>query len=773
MTLEEILLKLRVGDMSCMTNEAVQLMNDKAIGIISADSTLSLTQQDVDDLDMLIEISNLLYNNTTLNMLPLDDGIYDMLMIIVKRYNPNYQVGARPVSFESRAEASSNTILDPFVVRDSRLNGNLYGNDFQSINWKYMKPNPLEINGKASKRTRDTAHNYPELVGTLDKCKFVLSDDALKRGMYNASNVEILQRDFFERHINMGLYGPNTPITVIAELKYDGISIEADVSNKILGARTRGDTNNDKAYDFTPVLYGYEFPNSYVKDDEVFGMKFEAILTNAALRELNYSYGKSYKNARNAVQGLLSGEDGRRWRDFITLVPLSASIAPANNMNRAEEINFLNTYYFNREDKLYYQIMQGNYVTVLYQIREFMKAAEYARDSMPFLYDGIVISYMDPYIINALGRQNSVNKWQMAVKFEAMRKDTVFLGYRYTVGKNGVITPMIYYKPIEFYGCIHNHSSGHSFARFENLQLKCGDIITVEYTNDVMPYVIGKTDCEENRMNTNPVVQFPTLCPFCGAPVLFTEKSASCSNPGCPERGIARATNMLEKLDFKGFSEATVRKLGIRSLSDLITIPLSNVMEVLKEKTTANFNEQRQKLLNNKIFDYKIIGSLGFQDIAEITWQLILAHIHIQDIIFQDNTTLSKKLEEIRGIGERTINTILNERSVYKNDLSFIMRMPNVVSTFGSESKVQIRFTGVRDRELMESLANAGYDCREGGVTKHTKILLVPHKGYNSTKVAAAPQDCRIIPIDEFKANPIGIIEAIARSDFDYNFMIP
>ena len=73
---------------------------------------------------------------------------------------------------------------------------------------------------------------------------------------------------------------------------------------------------------------------------------------------------------------------------------------------------------------------------------------------MPFMYDGIVVSFMDFNLIQMLGRVNSVNKWQMAIKFETMKKDTVFLGYDYTVGQNGAITPMIYYKPIEFYGCI-------------------------------------------------------------------------------------------------------------------------------------------------------------------------------------------------------------------------------------------------------------------------------------------------------------------------------
>ena len=46
--------------------------------------------------DCILRISNFLYNNSSINVLPLDDGVYDQLLVIYKRYNPNYQVGAQP-----------------------------------------------------------------------------------------------------------------------------------------------------------------------------------------------------------------------------------------------------------------------------------------------------------------------------------------------------------------------------------------------------------------------------------------------------------------------------------------------------------------------------------------------------------------------------------------------------------------------------------------------------------------------------------------------------
>ena len=46
---------------------------------------------------------------------------------------------------------------------------------------------------------------------------------------------------------------------MVMELKYDGVSVEADVSDRIISTRTRGDTNNNKAVDLSSLLEGYKF----------------------------------------------------------------------------------------------------------------------------------------------------------------------------------------------------------------------------------------------------------------------------------------------------------------------------------------------------------------------------------------------------------------------------------------------------------------------------------------------------------------------------------
>ncbi len=44
-------------------------------------------------------------------------------------------------------------------------------------------------------------------------------------------------------------------------------------------------------------------------------------------------------------------------------------------------------------------------------------------------------------------------------------------------------------------------------------------------------------------------------------------------------------------------------------------------------------------------------------------------------------------------------------------------------------------------------------------VTKSTNILLVPYAGFSSTKLNKIGDLCKVIPIDQFKANPAAYID--------------
>jgi len=720
-----------------------------------------LDARDVNDLGLLLNICNILYNNTDMDPLPIEDGVYDLLLEKYKKYNPNFQVGAEPVQYTETVGNIVSTgpeIINPFIHPDEKFVDPIFEDRLFNMPIPTKRDftiNPFIHTDLLSKGLRNTAHNYPELVGTLNKCKFVANYQAQDQGVFDDPKVQILERDFFQPVIEAGILDPNKEFSMVLELKYDGISVEADILNgEVVGARSRGDTGNDEATDLTPILQGYKFKHATDPrlPDYEFGMKFEAVITYDNIERMRRELGKDYKNARNAIIGIFGSSNARMYRDYITLVPLATSL---HGMNRVEELEFMNKYYHSGE-YCRYTVVTGNFLEVMYMIKRFVDEAEYVRGVLPIMYDGVVVSFLDPVIREKLGRKNSVNQYSAAVKFNTMKKLTRFIGYTYTVGQTGSITPMINYTPIEFYGMVQTKSSGHSYKRFKELGLRVGDVLMAEYVNDVMTY-ITKPDIEENLRNEAPVVEFITHCPECGHVLVESDsgKSIYCPNPNCKGRKIARMTAMLKKINFKGVAEETVKQIDIYTLREFLEMDYDYLKDHgVGPEFSANIIEQIKAFKASSIYDYRIIGALGFTNLAEAAWKIVLQNFSLEQVMSFDDDDLRIALMHLKGLGPISVQTIVNERKWFADDLIYISKMPNVIVSLGqSVTGKHIRFSGCRDHDMMTHLQQMGHDCTEGSVTRETDILLVPALGFTSTKTAKLPPNAIIVPIGEFRAH--------------------
>lgn len=751
--------ELKNGNIRIIDMNNKIFLNEEAMRLLNLEV---LDNNDIEALDLIIRISNAVYHNVNNDALvPIDDGVYDLLMVLISKCMNNYQVGSDDIFFgdlyQDLNESNKQALICP-VKKIPNCDNNFYYQDIlhnRNITSRDLIVSPVKRLKNIQRRVVNTPHIYPNLVGTLDKCKFVLNSQAKELGVFDDPNVRIFERDFIQKHIQEGIIHPDEKFFMVAELKYDGTSVEAEVSDHVISARSRGDTNNDIATDYTSILEGYRFPLAEGIASEVIGMKFEAILTKNNLMRLGQLQGKVYKNARNAIAGILGSNDGNLFRDYITLVPLECEHPVLNDLDRIGRIEFMNTFYTSGVD-LKYAIISGTYKEILFKVKRFVEEAEALRLYMPFLYDGVVVSYINEDKIAKLGRENSINKYSMAIKFNPMKHQTTFLGYSYTIGQSGVITPMIHYNPVEFYGGIHTKSSGHSYKRFNELGLRKGDLIDVTYTNDVMPYVT-KPDIEPNRENTNPIEEFPKTCPCCGTELIFTDKSAICPNINCKERNNARMENMLDKLQLKDFAGERLQAIGKYSLTELMDLRVDDI-KFLGDINAQKFVDRMNELKTKPIYDYQIIGALGFTGIAQEKWKLILTHFSPLWLMANyDKDEFVSQLVAIKGIGPATAETIKNEMWFFIKDLTRIIEMENVIPSYGrnniQNSKV-IRFTGFRDKALIDKLNSMGIDAGEGSVTKGTDILLVPCEGFTSSKTQKAEKyNIQIVPVDEFITN--------------------
>ena len=738
MNTKGILGRLLNGDASILTVNTNIFINSRIVELLEANP---LNEVQIEELGDILHIGNIVYNNIpNEDCNPLEDGVYDILLEKYKVYNPNFQVGAEPIQFnydnneERKEPIKVVSIIDKSKIQNEEYWYNEMVTGFNPKPIVNIQPTKVVsfINKPTyiTKRTRTVAHEYEELSGSLDKCKYVLTKQAEERMVDKDPKVKILERDFFSQHLIQGIIDYETPFRILAELKYDGVSVVLKICHgKVVSGFSRGDTGADLASDLTPIFEGYEFPMA--KDIPEIAVQFEAIMTYYNLNNYNEIKQREYKNCRTAIIGLFGSSDAYLYRDLITLVPIKSSVSQEldnSELARVIELEFLNKYFTNGQ-LIRYVLLEGNYTSILYQLKKFVEECEYYRAYLPFMYDGIVIEYIDPNIVYRLGRQNSINKYSMAVKFNALKKSTILLNVTFTVGQNGVITPIPHYNPVEFMGAIHTKTTLSSKARFDSLNLRYNDIVDIEYINDVIPY-ISKPDNEWNANNTNPLIEFPTECPCCGTKleVSTSGKSIICPNISCPERNISRIAGFMKDMNLKDFSTERMKQLEIGSIKQLIELgrDIEKTSQIIGSVNAEKLKNRIDVLLSGTVDDYKFMGALGFSGLAEDKWKKILSYVTLNEIEGLLSMNAIDFLTTIQGVGPSTIEIIVNEWEFFKDDIHYMLDRNLLVESKGKAAKKKVRFTGFRDKKIFELINSFDYECKEGSVTKDTYVLLVP-----------------------------------------------
>ena len=131
-----------------------------------------------------------------------------------------------------------------------------------------------------------------------------------------------------------------------------------------------------------------------------------------------------------------------------------------------------------------------------------------------------------------------------------------------------------------------------------------------------------------------------------------------------------------------------------------------------------------------------------------------MQQLSLEDLILMDKSELQDKLVKTKSIGRLTAETIVNERDRFIDDLKLIYSMPNVIRSSKFKKSIKVRFSGVRSKELSDLLESKMCDVSDGSVTKDTNYLIVPYKGFTSTKTKKANDyGVTMVSIDEFSKN--------------------
>ena len=621
---------------------------------------------------------------------------------------------------------------------------------FNRYNSQVKKSNKVTTLTKPTKGKKmvNVEHEYPELVGTLDKI----------------TNKEELKEWLIKKFSDAGI-GSKEEIELCVSNKEDGNSIcgTFNLDGTAESFLTRG--KEGQGADMTELFNHIKLKLPVKNNANKFGVKFEAVMLDEDFEKYNEEYqkinNKSLSNNRSAVAGILGSDEGYKFIKYVSLVPLTVKVLN-KEVDKSTQIKIFES--FMKQSKFIkpfnYKLFKGTKAKLYKDIVSYYEKMTKERETLNKPIDGLVIEFTDLKIRKKLGREHDRNKFDVAFKFPPMTKKSKVKSIKFYYGKTGTITPVVHFEDVIFNGAVCNHVSIANYKRFKELNLSVGDSVIIDYRNDVLAYLsLDKTAAQKN----NPI-PFIKNCPICDSKLKINDNETFvyCDNSKCKGRVVGKLENYLIKIGLKGIKTSTLEKLVegglIETIPDLYRLKVKDIMQIegFLEKSASNI----VSIINSKqeLYSYELLGSLQINQFSRRSAKVIMKKFTLEELLelHKDRINFLLKISDIEGFKTLTASYIYDGITDNMDIIKFLMKKLTIKETKTTENKVngqtyKFVFTGFRDKVLQEELENEGHTVTSS-VSKNTNYLVVKDKTATSTKITKAKElGVTIIDIDDAK----------------------
>ena len=525
----------------------------------------------------------------------------------------------------------------------------------------------------------DLAVDIPEVEHTIP----VLSLDKT----YSVEGV----RDWMDKTIvNTG-----NSLSFVVEEKIDGVSIVLYYKNGILDlAATRG--NGSVGNDITENVRTIKSVPLHLTEDIDIVVRGEIFLPLAEFENLNLQQEVPYANPRNLTAGTLR----RKKSSDVAAVPLDIFVYEGfladKNLNHTEILVYLSKLGFkvsNRigvfspstpstssgteesgieesgtEESVGVEIQPRWFHGEFNLLSDYVERLTRERDTLSYEIDGLVIKVNETDVRAKLGFTGHHPRWAIAYKFESPEGKTIVNSIDIQVGRTGRITPVARVEPVLIGGSTISNVTLHNQEYINLLELAIGDTVSVSKRGDVIPAVERVVDKNESN---NSVWKIPLVCPSCGSELVLKGAHHFCINPDCLDQVKGRIFYFLGKnqMDIDGFGPETadflIKQKLIRSIPDLYTLNYKQL------EGYPGFGDKKINLISEgitKSLDQpyrRVLPSLGLPELGKKAVELLInADLrNVDDLISIASTRDVDKLKQIKGIGIRTAELIIDEFS--------------------------------------------------------------------------------------------------------------
>lgn len=410
-------------------------------------------------------------------------------------------------------------------------------------------------------------------------------------------------REFHARLCRALGIDPATPLTYVAELKIDGLSIALTYERgRLVRGVTRGDgvqgedvTTNVRTIRAIPLRLADTAPQPTIPD--VVELRGEVYFPRADFQRVNEAREAEgepvFANPRNAAAGTLRTLDTavvsrRGLRAFlyqVVLPPGSAPVASSHHDTLAQ------LQAWGCPVEKHYRLCVGIDAVVA-----FCEEWREARHALAFETDGVVIKLDDVAMRAAVGATAKFPRWAVAFKFPAEQARTRLKQIAVNVGRTGAVTPYAVLEPVRLGGTTVQMATLHNEQEIARRDIREGDLVLVEKGGDIIPKVLGPV-LDARPPDSTPWVM-PTQCPDCQSPLTKPDEEVvwRCDNISCPariRRGLQHFASR-RAMDIEGLGESLVDQLvtlgHVHTYADVyrLTADTLAALERMGPKSAAN-----------------------------------------------------------------------------------------------------------------------------------------------------------------------------------------
>jgi DNA ligase (NAD+) len=399
------------------------------------------------------------------------------------------------------------------------------------------------------------------------------------------------------------------------------------------------------------------------------------------------------------------------------------------------------------------------------------------RFALPYDTDGIVVKVDDLDWRRRLGAASKFPRWAVAFKYPPQEEETQVKEIWASVGRTGVLTPVVEVNPVVISGAKVSRATLHNEDEMRRKDILVGDWVLIRRAGEVIPEVVKPL--KERRTGAERPFVFPATCPVCGAKVVREEgeKVYRCTGAACPAQLVGRLRQFASRraMDVEGLGEKLcawlVDKKLVKDFADLYGVPFEEWQRAFsrprKQEEADEVPELPEKAARNLVAALerskqttlrRFVNALGIPQVGEATAATLARHFRsIQRLL--DAT--EDDLLGVRDIGPETAGEIRawtqepqNRRVVERLLAAGVAPAPEQVDARGPLAGKTVVLTGGLT-SLSRDEAKAEIERRggkvSGSVSRKTDLVVAGEEA--GTKLAKARElGVRVVDEAQFVA---------------------